>query len=59
MFSKLFENPSGNKISFGSKDLIKDKVINYNIENFYMTDVISRASETMANCTKEILNKVA
>jgi len=59
MFSKLFEKPSGNKISFGSKDLIKDKDINYNIENFYMTDSISRASETMANCTKEILNKVA
>ena len=55
MFSKLFEKPSGNKISFGSKDLIKDKDINYNIENFYMTDSISRASETMANCTKEIL----
>ena len=59
MFSKLFEKPSGNKISFGSKDLIKDKDINYNIENFYMTDSISRASKTMANCTKEILNKVA
>ena len=59
MFSKLFEKPSGNKISFGSKELIKDKDINYNIENFYMTDSISRASETMANCTKEILNKVA
>ncbi len=59
MFSKLFEKPFGNKISFGSKDSIKDKNINYNIENFYMTDSISRASETMANCTKEILNKVA
>ena len=59
MFSKLFAKPFGNKINFGSKDLIKDKDINYNIENFYMTDVISRASTTMANCTKEILNKVA
>jgi len=59
IFSKLFEKPFGNKINFGSKDLIKDKDINYNIENFYMTDAISRASKTMANCTKEILNKVA
>ena len=58
MFSKLLEKPSGNKISFGSKGLIKDKDINYNIENFYMTDSISRASKNMANCTKEILNKV-
>ena len=57
--SKLFEKPFGNKISFGSKDSIKDKDINYNIENFYMTDAISRASETMAICTKEILNKVS
>ena len=31
----------------------------YNISNFYMTDSISRASSTMAICTKEILNKVA
>ena len=59
MFSKLFEKPFGNKISFGSKDSIKDKDINYNIENFYMTDAISRASETMAICTKEILNKIS
>ncbi|PPR49359.1 MAG: hypothetical protein CFH15_01194, partial [Alphaproteobacteria bacterium MarineAlpha5_Bin5] len=45
--------------SFGSKKLISDKKINYNIKNFYMNDSISRASETMAKCTKEILEKVA
>ena len=33
--------------------------LNFNISNFYMTDSISRASETMAECTKKILNKVA
>ena len=38
---------------------IEDRVLEYNIKNFYMTDVISRASITMANCTREILNKVA
>ena len=38
---------------------IKSKNIVFNINNFYMTDSISRASETMAKCTKEILNKVA
>ncbi|MDP1975992.1 MAG: hypothetical protein Q8K37_08495 [Alphaproteobacteria bacterium] len=26
------------------------------IQNYYMTDVISRASLTMAKCTKDILN---
>ena len=29
----------------------------YNIDNFYMNDSISRASETMAKCTNEILHK--
>ncbi len=47
--SKNFESFSFNKIN--------DRKINYNISNFYMTDSISRASETMANCTNEILNK--
>ena len=38
---------------------ILSKYIEFNISNFYMTDSISRASETMAKCTKEILNKLA
>jgi len=51
--------PKQEKINFGSSVEIKEKLIDYNITNFYMTDSISRASLTMANCTKEILNKVA
>ena len=47
------------KLDFGSSTKIEDRVLEYNIKNFYMTDVISRASITMANCTREILNKVA
>ena len=38
---------------------INDIKIKYNIGNFYMNDSISRSSETMALCTKEILNKAA
>ena len=36
---------------------IDSEVIDYNIKNFYMTDSISRASVTMSNCSREILNK--
>ena len=46
------------KLNFGSSGKIESRVIDYNIKNFYMTDVISRASITMANCSREILNKV-
>ncbi len=46
-------------ISFGKNHIIKNIKINYNIENFYMNDSISRSSETMALCTKDILSKVA
>ena len=38
---------------------LNDIKIKYNIGNFYMNDSISRSSETMALCTKEILNKAA
>ena len=58
-FKRLLELPKNNNLSFGSKVIISDKKINYNIKNFYMNDSISRASETMAKCTKEILEKVA
>ena len=46
-------------ISFGKNHIIKNIKFNYNIENFYMNDSISRSSETMALCTKDILSKVA
>ena len=47
------------KLIFGSSKKINSRVFEYYIKNFYMTDVISRASITMANCSREILNKVA
>ena len=59
-FLKEINNlPLISKLEFGSSDIIKSRVFDYNIKNFYMTDSISRSSITMANCTKEILNKVA
>ena len=58
-FKRLLELPKNNNIRFGSKVIISDKKISYNKKNFYMNDSISRASETMAKCTKEILEKVA
>ena len=51
--------PSSSKLDFGSSTKIENRALEYNIKNFYMTDVISRASITMANCSREILNKVA
>ena len=57
LFSKLFDITKINKIDFASNDIIQEREINYNIKNFYMTDVISKSSETMAKCTKEIFNK--
>ena len=44
-------------LSFASPEVITEHTIEYNISNFYMNDSISRSSETMANCTNEILNK--
>ena len=51
--------PNKNEVNFGKSHIIDNKEIEYNIKNFYMTDSISRASVNMANCTKEILNRVA
>ena len=59
VFKEINNLPSSSKLEFGSSTKIEDRVLEYNIKNFYMTDVISRASITMANCTREILNKVA
>tara|TARA_B100000674_G_C37339294_1_gene688956 strand:- start:154 stop:582 length:429 start_codon:yes stop_codon:yes gene_type:complete len=58
-FAHLNEINPIKKISFGKNHKIKNIEINYNIENFYMNDSISRSSETMALCTKDILSKVA
>ncbi len=58
-FKEINNLPSSSKLDFGSSTKIENRVLEYNIKNFYMTDVISRASITMANCSREILNKVA
>ena len=39
--------------SKGSNQIIPPIPFNYPIKNYYQTDVISRASKTMAECTKE------
>ena len=49
--------PPNKTMNFGKEINIKKRNIEYNIQNFYMTDVISRSSITMAKCTEEILNK--
>ena len=51
--------PNKSEVNFGKSHIIDNNKIEYNIKNFYMTDSISRASVNMANCTKEILNRVA
>ena len=56
-FIELLELKSSSNLSFASKEHIKEHNLSYNITNFYMNDSISRSSETMAKCTKEILNK--
>ena len=50
--------PKQENIDFADYKKIEKSEFDYNIKNFYMTDVISRSSETMARCTNEILEKV-
>ena len=58
-FARLNEVNYSGEINFGKKSKIENIKIKYNIENFYMNDSISRSSETMAKCTKDILHKAA
>ena len=58
-FALLNEVNSIGEIPFAKNNKIENIKIKYNIENFYMNDSISRSSETMAKCTKDILNKAA
>ena len=58
-FAHLNSINSTKEITFGKNNKIQNIKIQYNIENFYMNDSISRSSETMARCTKDILSKVA
>ena len=57
LFQLLNTLPVQNKLKFGEHKKVNTRILDYTISNFYMTDVISRASITMAQCTKEILNK--
>ena len=58
LFQLLNTLPLEKKLNFGENKKIDTRIIDYAIKNFYMNDVISRASITMANCTREILNRV-
>ena len=58
IFRQINVLPSINKVNYGSPSQIKNRIIDYNIKNFYMNDVISRHSITMANCSREILNEI-
>ena len=58
-FTSLNELKPNKNITFAKVNKIDDIKIQYNINNFYMNDSISRSSETMALCTKDILNKAA
>ena len=58
-FTSINELNPNKKITFAKVNKIDDIKIQYNINNFYMNDSISRSSETMALCTKDILNKAA
>ena len=56
-FLQILECNNTSNLSFASPKVINEHNISYNISNFYMNDSISRSSETMANCTNEILSK--
>ena len=58
-FTSINELKPNKNITFAKVNKIDDIKIQYNINNFYMNDSISRSSETMALCTKDILNKAA
>ena len=59
LFQLLNRLPITNKLNFGENKKVNKRILDYTIKNFYMNDVISRASITMANCTREILNRMA
>lgn len=44
--------------TFGAAGTLADQPFKATIENYYMTDPISRASATMAKCTEEVWNVV-
>lgn len=52
---RLDEVPVNEWGDFGEMDTLSLHPFSFAIDNFYMTDPISRASKTMAACTREIL----
>ena len=56
VFESLDEPASGEWGEFGAEDALSDAPFECPIANFYMTDPISRASETMAECTRVVLD---
>ena len=57
IFSKVNKLIEAGWGEFGNRGDIQDGEFIQPIENFYMTDVISRASATMAECTEVALEK--
>ena len=55
VFASVDEIQPAEWANFGAKGEIQSKPLSSHIRNYYMTDPISRASETMAACTAEIL----
>jgi len=55
VFASVDEIQPAEWADFGVKGDIQSKPLSSHIRNYYMTDPISRASETMAACTAEIL----
>lgn len=53
VFANVDEITAAEWSDFGTKGDIQSKPLSSHIRNFYMTDPISRASETMAICTAE------
>ena len=56
---EIYSLPSLLQSNFGLPVEIKNRGLEYNIKNFYMTDSISRSSVTMAKCSTEILDKIS
>ena len=55
-FARLDDPEAAAWGDFGSAGSLETAPFELPIANFYMTDPISRASETMAKCTQEFIN---
>ena len=59
VLAKISQRPSNEWKAFGVKGEVAAQAFMPVVENFYMTDPISRASVTMAKCTEEIMPRWA